>query len=561
MGYQGKYTMEMLKELSLKCNNKSDFASKYSGAHKAAKKLNYLEELFEHVVKYDIEVGRKFNRLTILREVEPEIKHTKDGKEFRSTMVICECECGNITKPTKLTNVKNSATKSCGCIGKEKISELGKTKRKFDVQIGDRFGTLVVTSFKEQRYNVECLCDCGATKTSTFSRLHSGNGGCSVCSRKPMKVKEAKGKYGRLTILREVERLNPKLRRVFVECDCGKQFESGLSSVKSGNTKSCGCYKLERTLESRIFHGDSLRVGKDRVPEYTAWKAMKQRCYYKKGQFYYLYGGRGIKVCGRWLEPNGQGYTNFINDMGRKPSSRHSLDRKDPDKDYGPDNCKWSTDKEQRKNQRTFVDYGGRNPKAIYRNLYQKHHNVRVKRGNYIHHIDWNRENNVVDNLIEVTKEEHKWLHHSERLHFRELKYVELKDILHNRNPNREIGIEKESVASNEPPILNKEYTWLTITELIGPLNRYKTYTNVKTICRCGSVNTFPFSQIKRGYRVSCGCYHGKVHNHWTENEVNILKEHYGKMRRGLLSKFYLPNREPRTISDKIRQLKKKGIL
>ena len=360
MGYQGKYTKEMLKELSLKCNNKSDFASKYSGAHKAAKKLNYLEELFEHVVKYDIEVGCKFNRLTILKETEPKIKRTKDGKEFKMTMVICECECGNITKPTRLTSVKSGETKSCGCMGKEKLREVGKSKRKFNVQIGDRFGTLVVISFKDIRYRVECQCDCGATKTSTFSRLNSGNERCVICTKTPRRpypknefeLKEIKGKYGRVTILREVERLNPKSRRVLVVCDCGKQFETSLSSIRSGNTKSCGCYKIERTIESRTFHGDSQRVNKSVEREYITWKAMKQRCFNPKGQFYELYGGRGITVCDRWLEPNGQGYINFLNDMGRKPSKQHSIDRKDVDGNYEPDNCRWSTPKEQRLNQR-----------------------------------------------------------------------------------------------------------------------------------------------------------------------------------------------------------------
>jgi hypothetical protein len=303
-----------------------------------------------------IDVGSKFNRLTILRRTEPKIKRTREGREIKMTMVVCQCECGNITKPIRLTSIKTGKTKSCGCIGKEKFIEVLKSKRKYNVQIGDRFGTLVVTSFKEQRYNVECLCDCGVTKRSTYSKLHSGNVRCSSCSKKPRKLEEAKGKYNRLTIIREVEPIKPKERRVLVECECGKQFETNLYSLKSGNTKSCGCLKIERTIQSRTFHGDSQRVSKGVEREYIAWKAMKQRCFNPKGKFYYLYGGRGITVCDRWLELNGQGYMNFLNDMGRKPSREHSIDRINVDGNYEPSNCRWATPKEQRNNQRVNGD-------------------------------------------------------------------------------------------------------------------------------------------------------------------------------------------------------------
>jgi hypothetical protein len=364
-------------------------------------------------------------------------------------------------------------------------------------------------------------------------------------------------KYGKLTVIQEVESDNPKFRIFLVECDCGKKFEVDLYSIRSGNTKSCGCYKKQRIIETKTIHGDSWRVDKGKTNEYIAWKAMKQRCYNTKGQFYYLYGGRGIKVCDRWLEPNGQGYVNFINDVGRKPSKNHSLDRLDSNKDYGPDNCKWSTTQEQRKNQRTNVsDYGGIRPNSTYRLTYQKHHDVRVKRGNYVHHIDWDRRNNHIDNLIEVTTEEHKWLHHSERLDLRKLKYNELKVILDKRNPNREIGTDKDSELSNEKPKVGNVYTWLTITELIGPLNRYKSYTKVRAICKCGKEDIYPFSDIKRGNKVSCGCYISKTYNHWTKEEIEILKKYYGKIRKGLINKLYLPNRNPQSIGDKIRQLK-----
>jgi hypothetical protein len=79
---------------------------------------------------------------------------------------------------------------------------------------------------------------------------------------------------------------------------------------------------------------------------------MLQRCYYEAGETYKNYGARGIKVCDRWLEPDGRGFANFLADMGPRPELTSTVERKDPDKDYSPDNCCWLPKRLQGRNQR-----------------------------------------------------------------------------------------------------------------------------------------------------------------------------------------------------------------
>lgn len=84
------------------------------------------------------------------------------------------------------------------------------------------------------------------------------------------------------------------------------------------------------------------------TPEYYAWENMIARCNYKSYKNYSDYGGRGIKVCDRWRNS----FNNFYEDMGKRPSSKHSLDRKNTNGDYSPDNCRWATSTEQLINRR-----------------------------------------------------------------------------------------------------------------------------------------------------------------------------------------------------------------
>jgi len=140
------------------------------------------------------------------------------------------------------------------------------------------------------------------------------------------------------------------------KCSCGNEKVIYYSFLMSGHTKSCGCLKSINTINANTTHGQSRPNNTTR--EYAAWQGMKTRCYNKNTVAYKDYGGRGIVVCDRWLES----FENFFNDMGKRPSTKHSLDRyPNNNGNYEPNNCRWATKLEQASNCRSnhLVEYGG----------------------------------------------------------------------------------------------------------------------------------------------------------------------------------------------------------
>jgi hypothetical protein len=129
------------------------------------------------------------------------------------------------------------------------------------------------------------------------------------------------------------------------KCDCGNTVTLAYGSLTSGHTTSCGCTAKQKIAEARTKHGyASHRKNGKFNKTYLCWRNMKSRCANPNDDRYPAYGGRGIKVCERWLV-----FENFLADMGDCPDNC-SIERIDIDSDYCPSNCQWLPDRDQFEN-------------------------------------------------------------------------------------------------------------------------------------------------------------------------------------------------------------------
>lgn len=160
--------------------------------------------------------------------------------------------------------------------------------------------------------------------------------------------------FGRWTVLYEVPQKG-YVRSWHCRCACGKEKTLKQSELRCGMSKSCGCYQVEALIKRSTTHGHAHRH--HRTPEYRTYLSMHQRCENPNAQQYLNYGARGIAVCERWNT-----FEAFLEDMGPRPSPKHSLDRF-PNKDgnYEPGNVRWATVIEQNNNKRTcrYITFNG----------------------------------------------------------------------------------------------------------------------------------------------------------------------------------------------------------
>jgi hypothetical protein len=139
-------------------------------------------------------------------------------------------------------------------------------------------------------------------------------------------------KFGKLTVIARATNRKKKIRWNCI-CDCGQSRTVVSENLRTGHTVSCGCV--------RGMHRQSRSV------EFSCWDNMIQRCSNPKATRYDRYGGRGIKVCERWLNS----FENFLADVGKRPSPNHSIDRyPNGNGNYEPGNVRWATGKQQQRN-------------------------------------------------------------------------------------------------------------------------------------------------------------------------------------------------------------------
>lgn len=147
-------------------------------------------------------------------------------------------------------------------------------------------------------------------------------------------------RFGSLTAL-SLSGFSKGLSRIAIwkcVCDCGQEQLAYVTKLLSGSTISCKQCGYKRGSAARTTHGLT------HDPTYVSWKSMKARCMNPESPDYERYGGRGIKVCERWLD-----FELFVSDMGARPRGT-SLERNDTDGNYEPGNCRWATPAEQANN-------------------------------------------------------------------------------------------------------------------------------------------------------------------------------------------------------------------
>ena len=156
-------------------------------------------------------------------------------------------------------------------------------------------------------------------------------------------MKPMQGKvFGKLTVVAPYNRL-AKRPTWLCRCECGSSAIVAAYDLNSGSTKSCGC--LVATQRGASKH-----------PLYQTWHSMHRRCTRTYRRDWKHYGDRGLSVCERWHT-----FQNFVDDMGPKPSCRHTIERIDNDRGYEPGNCRWAISSEQTRNRRTTrtLEYNG----------------------------------------------------------------------------------------------------------------------------------------------------------------------------------------------------------
>lgn len=299
-------------------------------------------------------IGQKFGDLTVIA-----FGHHEKGKD---SFWLCECKCGNRIEVRKNNLTSGNSTRCRRCADKI-VADKNHTNQ---VYIGERICNcddpdryVTITGFDhydpaKRKHYYKWHCEfCGNDGVTSEYGLRNYEYICNKCA-SVINIKKIQPKFARLTPIKLVDK-NGTLQWL-CKCDCGNTTIVNSTNLTTGAVQSCGCIRYQEVKRNTPI---------DTYPEDLSGKlrqayfAMISRCYNPNCSSYERYSSKGIKVCDRWLGKDG--CKHFIEDMGPSYIPHLELDRINNDKDYSPDNCRWTTNKAQqnnRDNNRSIVFQG-----------------------------------------------------------------------------------------------------------------------------------------------------------------------------------------------------------